>query len=77
MKIAISVPDPVFEAAERLVQSSGVSRSKLYSQAVEDYVKKHQGEDIRQALERVYGSEPSTLDPVWERCQLEVLREEW
>ncbi len=77
MKIAISVPNPIFEAAERMAQRLSMSRSQLYSQAVETFVKAHCGEDIRQALEAVYGSEPSELDPVMEQLQFEALREEW
>ena len=77
MKIAISVPDPVFEAAERIAQRFGMSRSQLYTRAVESFVETHRGEDIRQALEKVYGSEPSELDPVIEHLQFEALREEW
>jgi hypothetical protein len=34
MKIAISVPDGIFEARAYLARQSGVSRSQLYSDAV-------------------------------------------
>ncbi len=77
MKVAISVPDPIFEAAERIAQRFGMTRSQLYSRAVEDFVKVHRGEDLRKALEEVYNSEPSELDPVVEHLQFEALREEW
>ena len=77
MKIAISVPNAIFEAAERIAERLNISRSQLYSQAVETFVKAHRGEDIREALETVYGAEPSELDPVIEQLQFEALREEW
>lgn len=77
MKVAVSVPNPIFDAAERMAQRLRMSRSQLYSRAVEEYVKTHRGEDVRQALEAVYGSESSELDPVVEQLQFEALREEW
>ena len=77
MKIAISVPDPTFEAAERVSKRLGISRSQLYSKAVEKYLEPYRQDDIRQALEAVYGSEPSEVDPVLDELQAEALREEW
>lgn len=77
MKIAISVPNPIFDAAERMAQRLSMSRSQLYSQAVDAYVKANRGQDVRKALEEVYGAEPSDLDPVVEQLQFEALREEW
>ena len=77
MKVAISVPDPTFEAAERVSKRLGMSRSQLYSRAVEAFVKRHRGADVRQALEEVYASEPATIDPVIDRLQAEALREKW
>ena len=77
MKIAISVPDPTFEAAERVSRRLGMSRSQLYSRAVEEYVEPYRQEEIRETLEAVYGSEPSELDPVLDQLQAQALREEW
>ncbi len=77
MKIAISVPDPTFEAAERISKRLGISRSQLYSRAVEQYVEPYRREEVRAALAEVYSSEPSEVDPVLEELQAEALREEW
>jgi metal-responsive CopG/Arc/MetJ family transcriptional regulator len=38
MKVAVSIPDDVFSAAESLAKREKVSRSKLYSRALEHYV---------------------------------------
>lgn len=38
MKTAISIPDPLFERAERQAAALGVSRSEFYSSAVERYL---------------------------------------
>lgn len=77
MKVAISVPDPTFEAAERVAKRLGMSRSKLYAQAVESFVKTHRGVGVREALAAVYGRETAAVDPVLDQLQAEALREEW
>jgi len=77
MKVAISLPDPTFKAAERVSKRLGMSRSQLYSRAVEAFVESHRGVEIREALAAVYGSEPAAVDPVVDQLQAEALREEW
>ncbi len=56
MKTAISIPDDVFEDAERLARRSGRSRSALYSAAVREYVARYGTDDVTDALDRVVGS---------------------
>ena len=41
MKTAISIPDDVFEEAERLARRMGKSRSRLYQHALAEYVARH------------------------------------
>jgi metal-responsive CopG/Arc/MetJ family transcriptional regulator len=41
MKTAISLPDSVFEEAEALAQQLGLSRSELYTKALQAYLKKY------------------------------------
>ncbi len=77
MKVAISLPDEVFEAAESICRRLGVSRSRFYSEAVEARVRTYQADEIREALAEVYGRESSELDPVLENLQAEALREDW
>ena len=54
LKIAISLPDSIFEAAEALAQQLGVSRSELYCAAIEDYLQRLEQERIRPKLNEVY-----------------------
>ena len=77
MKVAISLPDPIFEAAETICKRLGISRSRFYSKAVEAHVRTYQAGEVREALDEIYGSEDSTLDPVLEQLQAEALREDW
>lgn len=38
MKTAISIPEPIFKLAERTAKRLGMSRSELFTRAVEQYV---------------------------------------
>jgi metal-responsive CopG/Arc/MetJ family transcriptional regulator len=53
VKTAISIPDDVFEKAERLAQRTKKSRSQLFSDAVREYVSRHAPEDVTDAMDRV------------------------
>jgi metal-responsive CopG/Arc/MetJ family transcriptional regulator len=78
VKTAISLPDRVFEAAERVAKRLGISRSELYARAVARFVEEHRGDKVTEALDRVYAETDSTLDPVLARLQATSLpRDEW
>jgi len=62
MKTAISVPDRVFEAAEQMARSLGISRSELYSTAVARFLEQHDLSEITAKLNRLYAVQPSGLD---------------
>jgi hypothetical protein len=78
MKTAVSLPDPLFEAADQLARQLGKSRSQLYAEALRAYLEKHRNQDVTARLNEIYGNEPelSELDPVLDALQLEVLRKE-
>jgi metal-responsive CopG/Arc/MetJ family transcriptional regulator len=75
MKTAISIPDPVFEAADELAKRMGVSRSHLYSVAIQRFVQEHDDEAITAKLNEVYGQESSALDPVLQSIQVRSIKE--
>lgn len=77
MKVAVSVPDRVFEQAELVAKRLRVSRSRVYSQALEEFVRKHGGQNVREALEAVYGHQSSPVDPLLSDLQARALREKW
>lgn len=76
MKTAISVPDPVFEAGEKLASRLGISRNELYVRALSEYVSAQMEESVTDALNRVYSSESSELDPTLARLQSASLPED-
>jgi predicted transcriptional regulator len=50
MKTAVSVPNEVFERAERLAKRLEVSRSELYSRALREYLARHAPDEVTEAL---------------------------
>jgi metal-responsive CopG/Arc/MetJ family transcriptional regulator len=76
MKTAISIPDRLFEAAERLAKRLGMSRSELYSKAVSSYVDANLSQGVRERLDAIYEAEPSKLDEDLEKMQFESLPDE-
>ena len=78
MKSDISIPNPVYRAAENLAKKMGVSLSELYTAALNAYVAEHQKENITEALDQVYAGEPSSLEPELIKMQVVSLEgEEW
>lgn len=76
MKVAISIPDRVFRAGERISKRMRISRSQLYARAVEAYVKTQAGDDITEQLNDVYSRQSSSIEPALEAASLEILRRE-
>lgn len=78
MKTAISLPDPLFEAAEQFAHEQGWSRSELYVRALQAYLQAHRYHGITDALDQVYSTESSTLDPAVIAAQARILpKDEW
>ena len=78
MKVAISLPDPVFRSAEKLARRLGKSRSQLYAEAIAEYVGARGSKALTARLNAVYAKQPSGIDPALKYAQLERLsREAW
>lgn len=76
MKVAISLPLPIFDAAEHLAEELHVSRSRLYAQAIAQYLERFGPTSVTSKLDTVYGKESSAVDPVVARAQAKVLSNE-
>ena len=57
MKTAISIPDPIFQAAEGLAHRLGISRSQLYAKAIEEYMESHKNQNVTELLNSIYDEE--------------------
>jgi metal-responsive CopG/Arc/MetJ family transcriptional regulator len=78
MNTAVSIPDPIFHAAESLAKRLGMSRSELFSRALEAYLETHKHDSVREALDAVYSQESSSLDETLAQMQWDALpKEDW
>lgn len=79
MKTAISIPDELFESAERYAKERGISRSELYASAVREYLAERRDEAVTKKLDEIYGEDTDDrLDPALSRMQtLSLPKEEW
>lgn len=78
MKTAVSIPDPLFHAAEALAERLGMSRSELVSRALAAYLEAHQHDRVREALDAIYSEESSRLDEALAHLQWASLpKEDW
>jgi predicted transcriptional regulator len=78
MKTAVSVPDDVFERAERLARGAGRSRSELYSAALREYVARHAPDEVTESLDRAVAQIDPPVDPFVSAAAHRVLEtSEW
>jgi len=78
MKTAVSIPDDVFKGAERLARRTKKSRSRLFSDALREYVERHAAEEVTEAMNRVCAEVGNGKDPFVSGAARRVLeRSEW
>ncbi len=53
MKTAVSVPDDLFSAAQRLAKRTKKSRSRIFSEALREYVARHAPDEVTETLNRL------------------------
>ncbi len=76
VKMEISVPDPIYEAAKRLAEELGMSLSEFYVAALAAYLATYQNGDITKRLDEVYTKEDSKLEPGLVEIQIASIGEE-
>jgi metal-responsive CopG/Arc/MetJ family transcriptional regulator len=78
MKTAISIPEPLFQLAERHAQAKGLSRSELYAKALRLYLASVGAQEVTEALNNLYAAEESSLEAAYIAAQSQVLtKEDW
>jgi metal-responsive CopG/Arc/MetJ family transcriptional regulator len=78
MKTAVSIPDDVFQEAERLATDLQTSRSQLYSRALQEFVARHAPDRVTEAMNRVLDEVGTEVDEFTRRAARNVLqRVEW
>jgi hypothetical protein len=77
MKTAISLPDDLFADAERLARELGKSRSRLYGDALREYVARHSAGSVTESLDRVCDAVESREDFARAAARRTFARSEW
>ncbi len=78
MKTAISIPDKLFKLAEDTARKLGISRSRLFSIAVKEFLRFHSEVDVTSSLDEIYEHESSTVDEQVQQMQAHsIAKEEW
>ena len=78
MKTAVSIPDDLFEDAERLAKRTKKSRSRLFSDALREYLTRHAPEEVTQAMNDVVAAVDEVKDPFVSSAARRILeRNEW
>lgn len=53
MKVAVSIPDPIFAEAEALAKSMRASRSEIYARALHAFVGAHAPDRVTETINKV------------------------
>lgn len=78
MKTAVSIPDHVFEQADRLARRTRTSRSRVFSLALQEYVGRHSPDEVTEAMDRVCEELGEPVDPFVARAARRTLeRSQW
>ena len=78
MKTAVSIPDPVFEEAERLAKRLNTSRSEIYARALAQFIGEHAPDRVTAALNTVVEAVGGGSDAFVQQASRQVLeRAEW
>lgn len=78
MKTAISIPDDIFVSADHLAKRLNMSRSELYTRAIQQYVAECRHAGVKEKLDQVYASENASVDSSVLNAQaISIPMEEW
>ncbi|GAC1668878.1 MAG: ribbon-helix-helix domain-containing protein [Candidatus Acidiferrum sp.] len=54
MKTAVSIPDDLFAGAERLAKRTHRSRSRIFREALKEYLARHAPDEITEAMNKAW-----------------------
>ena len=78
MKTAISIPDELFEQAERASKNMRVSRSEFYSLALGKFLETRCEQEIASKLHDFYSTSSDSPDSALSAAQFPIMkRSEW
>ncbi len=78
MKTAVSIPDDLYQGAERLARRTRKSRSRLFSDALREYLAHHAPDEVTEAMNRACVETGEAKDPFVSSAVRRILeRSEW
>jgi len=77
VKTAVSIPDVVFDAADRLAARLGVSRSELYTRALRSLLERESDHSVTVRLDDVYAEDAGGLADDLKQGQRRAVAERW
>ena len=78
MKTAVSLPDDLFRDAEELATRLETSRSELFRRALQDFVARHDVDQIRETIDRLVAELGAEQDQALRTAGQKVMEEtEW
>jgi len=78
MKTAVSIPDDVFQGAEKLARRTKRSRSQLFSDTLKEYLARHASDEITDAMDQLCAElEPPTDEFVSSAARRILQRSQW
>jgi metal-responsive CopG/Arc/MetJ family transcriptional regulator len=78
MKTAVSIPDAIFREAERLARRMKKSRSRLYRDAIAEYLARHAEDSVTEMMNSICDAVDLRPDPAISAAALRILeRNEW
>lgn len=78
MRIDVSIPDDVFDDAERLAQELQTSRSQLYARALAEFIVRHSSDHVTELMNQSLHEITPQDDRFLKRANQEILENnEW
>jgi metal-responsive CopG/Arc/MetJ family transcriptional regulator len=78
MKTAVSIPNEVYQGAERLARRTKKSRSRLFSDALKEYLARHAPDEVTEGMNRACAEAGEAKDPFVSSAARRILeRSEW
>jgi predicted transcriptional regulator len=63
MKTAVSIPDDVYQRVDRLARRTKRSRSRLFSEALGEYLARHESDAVTEAMNSAMAEIGEAADP--------------
>ena len=78
MKIAVSIPDDLFEQVERLRRQERRSRSDVFAAALTEYFGTHAADEVTEAMNRVCADVNTAPNDFFQTASRRILEQsEW